>query len=50
MINEQAGVQPASHLLGHTDHSLTFKRHIRRNETFGPTPAGLLEKVFDREA
>lgn len=46
MINESAGVELASQLLGHTDPSITIKHYIRRNETVDPTTAGLLEKAF----
>lgn len=45
-INEQAGVELASQLLGHTDPAITIKHYIRRNETVDPTTAGLLEKAF----
>lgn len=49
-INEQAGVHPASHLFGHTGHTITIKNHIRRNETVGSTTTGLMKRVFGREA
>ncbi|WP_111721379.1 site-specific integrase [Homoserinimonas sp. OAct 916] len=45
-INEQAGVELASQLLGHTDPAITIKHYIRRDETVDPTTAGLLEKAF----
>ena len=45
-INESAGVELASQLLGHTDPAITIKHYIRRNETVDPTTAGLLEKAF----
>lgn len=45
-INEQAGVELASQLLGHTDPAITIKHYIRRNETVDPTTAALLEKAF----
>lgn len=45
-INEHAGVELASQLLGHTDPAITIKHYIRRNETVDPTTAGLLEKAF----
>ncbi|WP_166983820.1 tyrosine-type recombinase/integrase [Paramicrobacterium fandaimingii] len=45
-INESAGVELASQLLGHTDPAITIKHYIRRNETLDPTTAGLLEGAF----
>lgn len=45
-INESAGVELASQLLGHTDPAITIKHYIRRNETVDPTTAALLEKAF----
>lgn len=45
-INESAGVELASQLLGHTDPAITIKHYIRRSETVDPTTASLLEKVF----
>lgn len=45
-INESAGVELASQLLGHTDPAITIKHYIRRNETVDPMTAGLLEKAF----
>ncbi|WP_036278224.1 tyrosine-type recombinase/integrase [Microbacterium sp. CH12i] len=45
-INENAGVELASQLLGHTDPAITIKHYIRRNETVNPATAGLLEKAF----
>ena len=37
-INESAGVELASQLLGHTDPAITIKHYIRRNETVNPIP------------
>ena len=45
-INESAGVELASQLLGHTDPAITIKHYIRRDETVNPTTAGLLERAF----
>lgn len=45
-INESAGVELASQLLGHTDPAITIKHYIRRNETVDSTTAALLEKAF----
>lgn len=45
-INEQAGVELTSQLLGHTDPAITIKHYIRRNETVDPTTAGVLERAF----
>lgn len=45
-INESAGVELASQLLGHTDPAITIKHYIRRNETVDHTTAALLEKAF----
>ncbi len=52
-INEQAGVDLAAELLGHTDTKITLQHYIRRNEMVNPTTATLLEGVFgtsDRSA
>lgn len=38
-VNEQAGVELASQLLGHTDPTITIKHYIRRNETVDHTAA-----------
>lgn len=45
-INESAGVELSSKLLGHTDPAITIKHYIRRNKTVDPTRAGILERVF----
>ncbi len=45
-INESAGIELASQLLGHTDPAITIKHYIRRNETVDSTTAGLLEQAF----
>ncbi|MCO4263756.1 tyrosine-type recombinase/integrase [Pseudarthrobacter sp. MDT3-26] len=41
-INEQAGVDLAAELLGHTDPKITLQHYIRVN----PTTASLLERAF----
>ncbi|EYT56573.1 integrase [Leucobacter sp. UCD-THU] len=45
-INEQASVELAAELLGHTDPRITIQHYIRRNEMVNPRTAELLEQVF----
>jgi len=48
-INEQAGVELAAELLGHTDPKITIQHYIRRNEMVNPVTAELLERAFTKE-
>ncbi|MGM7700031.1 hypothetical protein [Microbacterium sp. A84] len=43
-INEHAGVELVSQLLGHADPAITINHYICRNEAVDPTTADLLEK------
>ena len=45
-INEEAGVDLAAQLLGHTDPKITIQHYIRRNEMVDPVTATLLDSVF----
>lgn len=47
-INEQAGVDLAAELLGHTDPKITIKHYIRRSEMVDPSTAEMLERAFAR--
>ena len=44
--NEQASVNLAAELLGHTDPTVTAKHYIRRNEHVNPLTAELLDAAF----
>lgn len=44
--NEQASVNLAAELLGHTDPKVTAKHYIRRNEHVNPLTAELLDAAF----
>ncbi|MCR2825030.1 site-specific integrase [Microbacterium sp. zg.Y909] len=48
-INEQAGVELAAELLGHTDPKITIQHYIRRNEMVNPVTAELLDRAFTKE-
>lgn len=45
-IHQQAGVDLAAELLGHTDTRITLQHYIKRNDMVNPTTAVLLEGVF----
>lgn len=47
-INEQAGVDLAAELLGHTDPKITIQHYIRRNEMVNPVTAEMLDRVFKK--
>ncbi|QBE48455.1 tyrosine-type recombinase/integrase [Leucobacter triazinivorans] len=47
-INEQAGVDLAAELLGHTDPRITIQHYIRRNEMVNPVTAEMLDRVFKK--
>lgn len=48
-INEQAGVDLAAELLGHTDPKITIQHYIRRNEMVNPSTAELLDRAFAKD-
>ena len=47
-INEQAGIDLAAELLGHTDPKITIQHYIRRNEMVNPVTAEMLDRVFKK--
>ncbi|MBA3781419.1 MAG: tyrosine-type recombinase/integrase [Nocardioides sp.] len=49
VINEQASLNLASELLGHTDPRVTIEHYVRRNEQVNPLTAELLDAAFARE-
>ena len=49
-INEQAGVELAAELLGHTDPKITIQHYIRRNEMVNPATAELLDRAFAKDS
>lgn len=49
VINEQASLNLASELLGHTYPKLTIEHYIRRNEQMNPLTAELLDQALARE-
>ncbi|MFZ2964016.1 MAG: tyrosine-type recombinase/integrase [Rhodoglobus sp.] len=46
VVNEQAGIELAAELLGHTDPKITIQHYIRRNEMVNPATAELLDRVL----
>ncbi len=46
VINDQASVNLAAQLLGHTDPKEPIERYIRRNEQVNPLTAELLDAAF----
>lgn len=46
VINDQASVNLAAELLGHTDPRVTIEHYIRRNEHVNPLTAELLDVAF----
>lgn len=46
VVNEQASLNLASELLGHTDPKVTVEHYIRRNEQVNPLTAELLDQAF----
>ncbi|GAA3207022.1 tyrosine-type recombinase/integrase [Microbacterium terregens] len=48
-INEQAGVELAAELLGHTDPKITVQHYIRRNEMVNPSTAEMLDRAFAKD-
>lgn len=49
VINDQASVDLAAQLLGHTDPKVTIEHYIRRNEHVNPLTAELLDQAFARD-
>ena len=45
-INEQATIELAAEMLGHTDPKITIQNYIRRNEMVNPVTATLLDDIF----
>jgi integrase len=48
VINDQASVNLAAELLGHTDPKVTIEHYIRRNELVNPLTAELLDAASPR--
>ena len=46
VINDQASVNLAAELLGHTDPKVTIEHYIRRNEHVNPLTAELPDAAF----
>ena len=49
VINEQAGVDLAAELLGHTNTKITIQHYIRRNEMVNPATAELLDRALAKD-
>jgi len=49
VINEQAGVDLAAELLGHTDSKIMIQCYIRRNEMVSPITAELLDRALAKD-
>lgn len=50
VINDNASVNLAAELLGHTDPKVTLQHYIRRNELVNPLTAELLDDAFSPES
>ena len=48
-VHDNANVELAAELLGHTDTKITVQHYIRRNEVVNPATAELLDKAFARD-
>ncbi|MDJ1372437.1 tyrosine-type recombinase/integrase [Gulosibacter molinativorax] len=48
-ISNEAGVDLAAELLGHTDPKITIQHYIRRNEMVDPRTAAMLDRAFGKE-
>ncbi len=46
VVNEQAGVDLAAELLGHTNTKITIQHYIRRNEMVNHATVELLDRVL----
>ncbi|MDO9488341.1 MAG: tyrosine-type recombinase/integrase, partial [Sphingomonadaceae bacterium] len=49
-ISNEAGVDLAAELLGHTDPKTTIQHYIRRNEMVDPRTAEMLDRAFGKDA
>jgi integrase len=49
-ISNEAGVDLAAELLGHTDPAITVQHYIRRNEMVNPATAEMLDRAFGKKA
>lgn len=49
VVNEQAGVDLAAELLGHTDPKITIQHYIQRDEMVNPATAELLDRFLAKE-
>ncbi len=49
VINEQAGVDLAAELLGHTDPKIAIQYYIRRNEMDSPITAELIDRALAKD-
>ncbi len=48
-VNDNASVELAAELLGHTDTKITVQHYIQRRELVNPATAELLERAFRRD-
>ncbi|KRC62304.1 integrase [Agromyces sp. Root81] len=48
-VNDNASVELAAELLGHTDTKVTVQHYIQRRELVNPATAALLERAFKRD-
>lgn len=48
-VNDNASVELAAELLGHTDTKVTLQHYIRRSELVNPATAHLLERAFAKD-
>ncbi len=48
-VNDNANVELAAELLGHTDTKITVQHYIRRSEVVNPATAELLDRAFARD-
>jgi len=48
-VNDNAGVELAAELLGHTDTRVTVMHYIQRRELVNPETAALLDRAFKRD-
>ena len=48
-VNDNAGVELAAELLGHTDTRITVMHYIQRRELVNPETAALLDRAFKRD-
>ena len=48
-VNDNASVELAAELLGHTDTRVTVMHYIQRRELVNPETAALLDRAFKRD-